>query len=349
MESLDEISKKQNDALSKFLEAQKSGSLPEFLQYVLKQLEEVKSQLDSIPEVPLDEGKTIKEYDYYKGVKKEFLDIYKKLNKNNILNAFSSGPKINLDNIKTLDGAIKPEEVKKTLNSIGLKLNGNLNEHTEPALFNNFIRTEAERLKSDQSLNRKVNKLFIVRLYDTLAFITEYSNISSNIQKLKDQFPEIYTFTVQLLYIKAYETNLDILKDAYTNMTGRTRRDFEKDKEYNEDFKKFRSNHQILNEAMDYKLRNAIAHNIYKDLNCYSEEIILEKARRNFITCITGIAVKTHKLISDFNENLDKLSIIFNKAIDNPVLPLEPNTIDILEFLEKEGILPGDNDLHIEG
>jgi hypothetical protein len=305
MDNSDEILKKQIENNLAFKKAIESGNLLEQLRELRKTFKPIKNKTDKIALAKLDENKYLKDYDYYEPIRKEFIEIYKVLNKNNIINAFSKGPRLDLEVLKNKfekeDLNKNNEPVNKLLNTLGMQFEVDSGNNFNPKnLFENFLATGVKRLINEPKLNKKLTKLYLHDVNHIIKEIEEYSYISEKLRGINDL--KLRKFVIQLLYLKAYEGNLKALMDAYTNETGKNKRSFDKPKEYYADFKSFKSKHSILTEAMDDKLRTGIAHNIYETLEMYDSEKILELARRNFITNILGVVVKTNRIIVWFDE-----------------------------------------------
>ncbi len=317
MDEIDENTKKQIENAKIFKEALTSNKLIEHISKVEEALLQVKDISNKIPDATIDENKPLKDYDYYWPITKEFENIYKTLNYNLILNFFSKGPKLNVIEFKTKIKNANQDEKTKILDhfyrTIGLKAQdvasldvNNLN----PETFVYHILIELnERLINEPNFNKKLRKLYFADIDIIPRAIEEYDYISKQLVRVSDR--KLYWFVVQLLYLKAYEGNLNVLRDAYTNETGKDVRSFGKKDDYYKSFNDFLSRHSILNEAMDKELRDSIAHNAYKKLDKYTPERVLELARRNFITSIIGISIKTNKLIDQFIEGSNKIQDIF--------------------------------------
>ncbi len=305
MDNLDEISKKQmenNLALKKAIE---SGDLSEWFRQIRKTLKPIKNSISKIALAKLDEDRYLKDYDYYKPIRKEFIELYKDLNENNLINAFSKGPQLDVETLKNKfekgDLNKNKEVASKLLNTLGMPSKVDFgNNFNYKELFVNLIAAGDKRLINEPKLNKKLTSLYLPDVNHIIKEIEEYSYISEKLRGINDL--KLRKFVIQLLYLKAYEGNLMVLRDAYTNETGKNKRSFNEPKEYYADFKSFKSKHSILTEAMDDKLRVGIAHNVYETLEVYDSEKILELARRNFITNILGVVVKTNRIIVGFDE-----------------------------------------------
>ena len=309
MDNIDENLKKQMANAETFKKAIESNQTAKYLSQIEELLTSQKDKIMRIPLATLDEKKRIKDYDYYEPIQKEFKNIYKTLNENNILNSFSKGPKLDVldlkNKIENADPNEKDELANKLFKTLGLNVSGNIDDKK---LRDALLSSGAERLMNEPNLNKKLEKLYFAGINHIVKEINEYSYISQKLKKIKD--PILHEFIMQLLYLKAYEENLSVLSDAYSNVTGKDKKSFGKklDKYY-KSFNQFTSEHIVLNKAMDKALRDAIAHNKYEILEKYTPEKILELARRNFITSIIGVAIKTNKIVGWFADNLSKIAI----------------------------------------
>ena len=292
--------KKQMDNNLDLKKAIESENLSEYFRQIRKTLKSIKNDISKIALAKLDEDRYLKDYDYYKPIQKEFIELYKDLNENNLINAFSKGPQLNVETLKNKfeegDPNKNKEVASKLLNTLGMPSKVDFgNNFNYKMLFVNLIAAGDERLINEPKLNKKLTSLYLPDINHIIKEIEEYSYISEKLKGINDL--KLRKFVIQLLYLKAYEGNLMVLKDAYTNETGKKESSFDKREKYYADFNSFQSKHNILTEAMDHKLRVGIAHNVYETLEMYGSEKILELARRNFITNIIGVVVKTNRII----------------------------------------------------
>ena len=313
MDEIDENLKKQMANAEAFKKAIESNQTTEYLSQIKEVLTPLKDKISGIPLAILDEDKCLKDYDYYEPIQKEFLDIYKTLNENNILNSLSKGPELDVMDLKNKVENAKPEErvemANKLFKTLGLNTNVDSNGNIDvKKLRDDLLSSGAGRLINEPNLNKKLEKLYFAGIDHIVKAIEEYSYISQKLKEIND--PRLRGFIIQLLYLKAYEENLAVLSDAYSNVTGKNKKSFGKKlDEYYKSFNQFTAEHNILNETMDRKLRISIAHNTYENLETYTPEKILELARRNFITSIIGIVTKTNKIVEGFGDNSSKIAI----------------------------------------
>ncbi|MCL4374217.1 MAG: hypothetical protein M1360_03450 [Candidatus Marsarchaeota archaeon] len=312
MNEIDENLKKQMANAEAFKKAIESGQTPEYLSQIEKVLKPLKDEIRKIPYATLDEDKCLKDYDYYNPIQEEFANIYKTLNESNLLNSLSMGPKIDMmkleNKIEKADLEEKVEIANKLFKTLGSKVNIDSSDNLySKKLKDGLFIGWAERLMKDPSLNKKLEKLYFAGINHIAKAIEEYAYISKKLKEISDS--RLHGFILQLLYLKAYEENLHVLSDAYTNVTGKDKKSFEGLDEYYKSFNQFISEHNILNETMDKGLRDSIAHNTYGKLEAYAPEKILELARRNFITSIIGIVIKTNRIIESFEDNSSKIAI----------------------------------------
>ncbi len=312
MDEIDENLKKQMTNAEAFKKAIESNQTTEHLSQIEEVLTPLKDKISGIPLATLDEDKCLKDYDYYEPIQKEFVDIYKTLNENNILNSLSKGPKLDVMDLKNKVENAKPEErgeiANKLFKTLGLNVNVDSSGNIDgKKLRDDLLSSGAGRLMNEPNLNKKLEKLYFAGINHIVKAIEEYSHISQKLKEIND--PRLRGFIIQLLYLKAYEENLAVLSDAYSNVTGKDKKSFEKLDEYYKSFNQFTSEHNILNETMDRGLRISIAHNTYENLETYTPEKILELARRNFITSIIGIVTKTNKIVEGFGDNSSKIAI----------------------------------------
>jgi len=290
--------------------------LPNYLSDVSTQLNNAKNQASTLTDATLDENKKITQYDYFEGIKTEFSKIYGNINKENILEAFVKGNK-NVTEIKSLEKSIidkdtskdkKKEDAFTLLNTLGFdpsKL-----DFKDPSMFAKDLLTQGTtRLLQSSALNDKINDLYFKELNSIKNGILEYVKISTKLKDITDL--DLYNFTVQNLYLKTYEVNKKILVDVYKQDTSKSPKDFKDYKAYMEDLRKhMTSKHPILIEKMDNDLRVGIAHSIYKNLDGYPSNIILDMARRNFITAVIGVVTKTDSIVNMFENNSKMISSI---------------------------------------
>ena len=312
MDEIDENLKKQMANVEAFKKAIESNQLAEHLSQIEGLLTSQKDKIRRIPLATLDEDKCLKDYDYYEPIQKEFENIYKTLNENKILNSLSKGPKLDVMELKNKVEKADPDEraeiAKKLFKTLGLNANADFSGNIDgKKLRDDFLSGGAERLMSEPNLNKKLEKLYFAGINHIVKAIDEYSYISQKLKEIDDS--RLRGFIIQLLYLKAYEENLAVLSDAYSNVTGKDKKDFEKLDEYYKSFNQFTSEHNILNETMDRKLRISIAHNTYENLEAYTPKKILEIARRNFITSIIGVVIKTNKIVELFKDTSSKIAI----------------------------------------
>ena len=312
MDEIDENLKKQIANVEAFKKAIESNQTTEHLSQIEEVLTSLKDKISGIPLATLDEDKCLKDYDYYEPIQKEFVNIYKTLNENNILNSLSKGPKLDIMELKNKVEKADPEEkaemAKKLFKTLGLNVNVDFSGNIDgKKLRDALLSGGAERLRNEPNLNKKLEKLYFVEINHIVKAIDEYSHISQKLKTIND--PILSGFIIQLLYLKAYEENLAVLSDAYSNVTGKNKKSFGELNEYYKSFNQFTSEHNILNETMDRELRISIAHNTYENLEAYTPEKILEFARRNFITSIIGVVLKTNKIVEWFGDNSSKIAI----------------------------------------
>ncbi|MCL5090122.1 MAG: hypothetical protein M1382_03030 [Candidatus Marsarchaeota archaeon] len=312
MNEIDENLKKQMANAEAFKKAIESNQTPEYLSQIEKALKPLKDKIRKIPYATLDEDKCLKDYDYYNLIQEEFANIYKTLNESNLLNSLSMGPKIDVaeleNKIEKADPEEKVEIANKLFKTLGSKVNIDFSSNLDSKkLKEDLFSGWAERLMNDPRLNKKLEKLYFAGINHIAKAIEEYAYVSKKLKDISDS--RLRWFVIQLLYLKAYEENIYILSDAYTNVTGKDKKSFERLDEYYKSFNQFISEHNILNEKMDKGLRDSIAHNTYGKLEAYTPERILELARRDFITSIIGVVIKTNKIIESFEGNSSKIAI----------------------------------------
>lgn len=278
-----------------------------------KTLKSLKLKINKIPNEKLDENKSLKDYDYYDSIYKEFLIIYKTINYDEIISLFSKDAKLNLQELidkfkeRNLNKDEKNEIGYELINHLGIAEGIDLNNFNPKEIANKLLINGILRLIKEPSLNKKSTKLYITSIDNMVKEIEEYNYISKKLSDIKD--PHLNNFIVQLLYLKAYEGNLTALREAYKNETGKSQKSYgNKLKEYYKDFDEFKLRHEILAEAMNNKLRDGIAHNSYKVLKKYNSDEILELARRNFITNIISVIVKTNSIIELYDNAVRYIS-----------------------------------------
>lgn len=316
----------QSSINSAFSLAAISGILPAFFELILAPLRDAQSRTLALPDIRLDEGKKLKDYDYYEPIRLEFVEIYKNLNKDNILEAFIQEDNT-IDDIKKLKESIigpigpdnkekKVEDFLKLLKILGFDfVESDLND---PSMFITTLLVQGStKLGQNPKLSDWTKNLYFKELSSITKGVEEYEKIASKLKGITD--PDLYNFTVQNLYLKTYELNKKVLKDVYKQITGKFVVD-SKCVTCNKLLADFRdvqtyisTNNAILIEKMDSKLRVGIAHSIYKNMNKYPSNVILDMARRNFVTAVVGLIAKSDSIVSMFEKNSKFVTSILDR------------------------------------